>query len=287
MFAFRGRHELQHSPEPARCPELKNRTCKLIEFQSSADGTEIAFERTGEGPALIVIGGALNSRRSADMLVGLLAPHFAVCAYDRRGRGESSDTLPYSPGREIEDLKALIAAAGGSAYAYGHSSGAILALEAAAAGAAIRKIAAYEPPYLTGHAPEEPWENFRDRVQAALNEGDREGAVELFIRHTGSDFDEGIKTMPWWPALLSVANTLPYDLTLTSDGRVPERLSNIQVPTLGIYGGASPSWAGNAINAVAAVVPGMKKEQLEGQDHAVSHDAVAPLLIDFFNSAPA
>lgn len=259
----------------------------MIEFQSSVDGTEIAFERTGKGPAIIVIGGALNSRRSADMLVGWLAPHFTVYAYDRRGRGESSDTLPYSPGREVEDLKALIAAAGGSAYAYGHSSGAIVALEAAAAGAAIPKLAAYEPPYLTGHAPEEPWENFRDCVQTALDEGNREGAVELFIRHTGSDFDEGVKTMPWWPALLTIANTLPYDLTLTSDGSVPERLSNIQAPTLGIYGGASPIWAGNAINAVAAVVPGMKKEKLEGQDHAVAHDVVAPVLIDFFNSGPA
>jgi pimeloyl-ACP methyl ester carboxylesterase len=259
----------------------------MIDFQSSADGTKIAFERTGEGPALIIIGGALNSRRSADTLVPRLAPHFTVYAYDRRGRGESSDTLPYSPGREIEDVKALISAAGGSAYVYGHSSGAILALEAAAAGAAISKLAAYEPPYLTRHAPEEPWENFRDRVQTALNEGDREGAVELFIRHTGSDFDEGIKTMPWWPALLSVAPTLPYDLTLTGDGTVPQRLSDIQVPTLGIYGGASPSWAGNAINAVAAAVPGMKIEQLEGQDHAVADDAVAPVLIRFFNSTTA
>jgi pimeloyl-ACP methyl ester carboxylesterase len=111
--------------------------------------------------------------------------------------------------------------------------------------------------------------------------------VELFIRHTGSDFDEGIKTMPWWPALLSVAQTLPYDLTLTGDGSVPERLSSIQVPTLGIYGGASPSWAENAINAVAAAVPGMKKEKLDGQDHAVTSDAVAPVLIKFFNSTTA
>jgi pimeloyl-ACP methyl ester carboxylesterase len=259
----------------------------MIDFQSSADGTKIAFERTGEGPPLIIIGGALNSRRSADGLVPWLASHFTVYAYDRRGRGESSDTLPYSPGREIEDLEAIIGAAGGSAYAYGHSSGAILALEAAAGGAGIAKLAAYEPPYLTGHAPEESWESFRDRVQEALNGGDREGAVELFIRHTGSDFDEGIKTMPWWPALLSVAQTLPYDLTLTGDGSVPERLSSIQVPTLGIYGGASPSWAENAINAVAAAVPGMKKEKLDGQDHAVTSDAVAPVLIKFFNSTTA
>lgn len=94
----------------------------MIEHQTSADGTKIAFERTGEGPALIIIGGALNNRRSADMLVPLLAPHFTVFAYDRRGRGDSTDSPPYSPEREIEDLTALIGAAGGSSYTYGHSS---------------------------------------------------------------------------------------------------------------------------------------------------------------------
>jgi pimeloyl-ACP methyl ester carboxylesterase len=260
----------------------------MIEHQTSADGTKIAFERTGEGPALIIIGGALNSRRSADMLVPLLAQHFTVFAYDRRGRGDSTDTPPYSPEREIEDLKALIDAAGGSAYAYGHSSGAILALEAAAAGAPIAKLAAYEPPYLTGDAPEEPWDAFRDRVQGALDAGDRGAAVELFIRHTGSEFDEGMKSMPWWPAILGVAHTLPYDLTLTGDGSVPaDRLSGISIPTLGIYGGASPSWAGSAISAVAAAVPAMKQEELAGQNHGVANEAVAPVLNDFFSWAPA
>lgn len=256
----------------------------MIEHQTSADGTKIAFERTGGGPALIIIGGALNNRRSADMLVPMLAPHFTVYAYDRRGRGDSTDTLPYSPEREIEDLTALIRAAGGSAYAYGHSSGAILALEAAAAGAPISKLAAYEPPYLTGQAPEEPWEAFRDRVGAAVEAGDRGAAIELFIRHTGSDFDEGIKSMPWWPALLGIAHTLPYDLTLTGDGSVPAgKFGQINVPVLGIYGGASPAWAGAAISAVAAAVPGVQQEKLEGQNHAVAPEAVAPVLIDFFS----
>ncbi|TSE14681.1 alpha/beta hydrolase [Arthrobacter sp. KBS0703] len=256
----------------------------MIEHQTSADGTKIAFERTGEGPALIIIGGALNNRRSADMLVPLLAPHFTVFAYDRRGRGDSTDSPPYSPEREIEDLTALIGAAGGSSYTYGHSSGAILALEAAASGAPISKLAAYEPPYLTGQAPDETWEAFRDRVQAAVDAGDRGAAIELFIRHTGSEFDEGMKSMPWWPALLGVAHTLPYDLTLTRDGSVPaDRFADINLPALGIYGGASPSWAGAAISAVAAAVPGMKQEKLEGQNHGVAPEAVAPVLIDFFS----
>ena len=256
----------------------------MIEFQNSADGTKIAFEQSGEGPALIVVGGALNSRRSADALVPLLAPHFTVYAYDRRGRGDSTDTPPYSPDREIEDLKAVIDAAGGSAYAYGHSSGAILVLEAAAAGAPISKLAAYEPPYRTGNAHGEPWQAFRDQVQGALDAEDRGGAVEMFIRHTGSHFDEGIKTMPWWPALLGVAHTLPYDLALTRDGSVPAaRLSSIQGTALGIYGGGSPSWARAGISAVAEAVPGMKQEELEGQDHAVAPDVIARVLIGFFN----
>ncbi|MET3923603.1 alpha/beta hydrolase [Arthrobacter sp. UYEF20] len=255
----------------------------MTEFQISPDGTKIAFERSGAGPALIVVGGALNSRRSADMLVPLLAPHFTVYAYDRRGRGESTDTASYSPDREVEDLKALIDAAGGSAYAYGHSSGAILVLEAAGAGASISKLAVYEPPYLAGNAPGEPWQIFRDRVQAALDTGDRGGAVEMFIRHTGSDFDEGMKTMPWWPGILSVAHTLPHDLALTGDGSVPaERLSNIRGTALGIYGGASPSWARAAINAVAEAVPRMQQEKLDGQGHAVGPEALAPVLINFF-----
>ena len=256
----------------------------MIEYQRSQDGTRIAYERTGDGPPLIIIGGALNSRQSAGMLVPLLSPHFTVYAYDRRGRGDSTDTSPYSPEREIEDLEALVGAAGGQAYAYGHSSGAILALEAAAAGASITKLAAYEPPYLTGSAGGEPWEDFRERVQAAVDNGDRAAAVELFIRHTGAGFDEGIKDQPWWPGLLGLAHTLPYDLELTRDGSVPAgRLAKVQASTLGIYGGASPSWAEASINALADAIPGTGRERLEGQNHAVANEVLAPALISFFN----
>lgn len=255
----------------------------MTEYLQSSDGTTLAYERTGAGPALIIIGGALNSRRSADALVPLLAPRFTVYAYDRRGRGESTDTGPYAVAREVEDLGALIDAAGGSAYAYGHSSGAILALEAAAAGAPLTKLAAYEPPYLTGDVDPEPPEEFLARMKACLEAGDRAGAVEMFIRHTGADFHDSVKDMPWWPGLLSLAHTLPYDLALAGDGTVPaERLAKIRAEALGLYGGASQAWAGAAVAAVAKAVPGMSTLVIPGQDHAVANEVLAPVLIDFF-----
>ncbi|SDP63873.1 Pimeloyl-ACP methyl ester carboxylesterase [Arthrobacter sp. ok909] len=256
----------------------------MIEYQRSQDETKIAYERSGDGPALIIIGGALNNRYSAGPLVPLLSAHFTVYTYDRRGRGDSTDTSPYSPDREVEDLEALINAAGGRAYAYGHSSGAILALEAAAAGAPITKLVAYEPPYLTQSPDAEPWTVFRDRVQAALDVGDRAAAVEMFIRHTGAGFDERIKDQPWWPGLIGVAHTLPYDLTVTGDGIVPaDRLAKVSAPTLAIYGGASLPWARASIEGVAAAIPNATQERLEGQDHGVAPDVVAPALIRFFS----
>ena len=124
----------------------------MVETARSADGTKIAYERTGDGPVLILVGGALNNRHSADALVPHLAEKFSVVAFDRRGRGDSTDTPPYAPAREVEDLKALIDAVGGSAMVFGHSSGAVLSLEAAADGAAITRLAVNEPPYLTGNA---------------------------------------------------------------------------------------------------------------------------------------
>src|ERR1700710_2808190 len=120
----------------------------MPEFVKSADGTPIAYDVAGSGPALVITGGAFNPRHSPGELVGLLAPHFTVYTWDRRGRGDSGNTLPYSVERETDDLAAVIDAAGGSALAYGHSSGAILTLEAAMRGAAMSKIAVYEAPYV-------------------------------------------------------------------------------------------------------------------------------------------
>lgn len=253
----------------------------MVSAARSADGTRIAYERTGDGPVLILAGGALNNRRSADALVPLLVEKFSVVAFDRRGRGDSTDTPPYAPAREVEDLKALIDAVGGAAMVFGHSSGAVLSLEAAADGAAITRLAVNEPPYLTGNA--ETGSATLRKIEAALDAGDRGTAVEIFIRGTGVPFDKAMKTQPWFAGLEAVAHTLPYDLALVGDSRVPvDRLAKITIPTLGLYGGASPAWAAASIGAVIGAIPGATQQVLEGQTHAADPAVLAPVLIDYF-----
>jgi pimeloyl-ACP methyl ester carboxylesterase len=253
----------------------------MVDTARSTDGTKIAYERTGEGPVLILAGGALNNRHSADALVPRLVETFSVVTFDRRGRGDSSDTPPYAPAREVEDLEALIDAVGGSAMVYGHSSGAVLSLEAAAGGAAITRLAAYEPPYLTGNA-ETASTRLRE-IEAALHAGDRGTAVEIFIRGTGAPFDAAMKTQPWFAGLEAVAHTLPYDLALVGDSSVPvERLTKITVPTLGVYGDASPAWAAASIRAVIGAIPGATQKVLAGQTHAADPAVLAEVIIDYF-----
>ncbi|MCU1524663.1 MAG: alpha/beta hydrolase [Microbacteriaceae bacterium] len=249
----------------------------------SADGTTIAYEEAGEGRPLIVIGGAFNHRHSADVLKEQLAPHFTVYVHDRRGRGESGDTAPYSIEREVEDVDALIAAAGGSVYVYGHSSGAMLAMEAASRGSAITKLAVYEPPYTAD--PDDPTPLSDGGVQAAIDAGDRELAAENFMRLTGMDENsiQWVKQAPFWPGMVAMAHTLPYDLALTGDGRVPtDRLAAITASTLVMDGGTSPGWAGRAAASVAAAIPGARRLTVEGQDHGVDQTVLAPLLAEFF-----
>lgn len=252
----------------------------MVETARSADGTKIAYERTGVGPVVILVGGALNNRHSADALVPHLAERFSIVAFDRRGRGDSTDTSPYAPAREVEDLKALIDAVGGSAMVYGHSSGAVLALEAAADGAAITRLVVYEPPYLTGNA--ETGSAMAREIETALDAGDRGTAVEIFIRGTGIPFDPAMKTQPWFVAMEAVAHTTPYDLALVGDSSVPvDRLAKITAPTLGLYGGSSPEWAAASIAAVVGAIPGATRKVLDGQTHSTNPAVLAPVLIDF------
>ncbi|MCU1556153.1 MAG: alpha/beta hydrolase [Microbacteriaceae bacterium] len=255
----------------------------MTETAQSADGTTIAYERAGVGQPLIILGGAFNHRHSADVLKDLLAPYYAVYVPDRRGRGDSGDTQPYSVEREIEDLDAVISAAGGSAYVYGHSSGAILALEAASSGSAITKLAAYEPPYTAD--PDDPTPLSDGGVQAAIDAGERARAAEGFLRLTGMDENsiQWVKQAAFWPGMVAMAHTLPYDLALTGDGEVPaERLAGIAVPTLIMDGGTSAAWAGRAAASIVAAIPGARRLTVEGQDHGVDQTVLAPLLIEFF-----
>jgi pimeloyl-ACP methyl ester carboxylesterase len=255
---------------------------------TSADGSTIAYEKTGNGPAVIVIGGAFATRQSSAGLAPLLAAHFSVYAYDRRGRGESSQASPYAVEREVEDLAALIEVAGGSANLYGHSSGGMLALEAAARGLPLDHVAVYEVPYTETPAGYGSVQEWRSTVEGALEAEDRDAAAKAFLRGTGAD-DATLAMMattPWWPGMLGIAHTLPHDLALMGDGSVPaERMRRIAVPTVLLYGADSPEWAGKAAEALAAVIPGSTSVAMHGQTHNADPAAVAPAVMDFFRDA--
>ncbi|MEV4054101.1 alpha/beta hydrolase [Amycolatopsis sp. NPDC049688] len=250
---------------------------------TSADGTTIFFEQRGDGPPVILVGGAFNDRTTTVGLAEVLAGDFTVVNYDRRGRGDSGDAAEYAVEREIEDLAALIAQVGGTASVFGHSSGAVLALEAAAAGIGIDRVVAYEPPYATS---EHPRANIVDEVRAQLAAGDRDGAVATFLQVAGTPAEmiEGMKQAPVWGWFTALAHTLPYDLTIVGpDARPRDSLGRIAIPTLVIGGGASDDALQSGARAAAAAVPGARHETLEGQDHGVLQypEALKDLLTDF------
>jgi pimeloyl-ACP methyl ester carboxylesterase len=256
----------------------------------SKDGTVIAFDRLGKGPAVILVGGAFQYRAidpPTAQLAALLAQHFTVFHYDRRGRGESSDTQPYAIEREIEDLEALINEAGGSAFVFGMSSGGVLTLDAAERGLAIKKLALYEPPFNSSdeHARRAA-ENYTRQLTALLSEERRGDAVALAMTTWGAPAEAvaGMRQTPMWPLFESVAPTLAYDDAIMGDGSVPnERLASITVPTLVMDGGASPAFMQNAAQTVAHALPNAQHRTLEGQTHDVAPEVLAPVLVEFFN----
>jgi pimeloyl-ACP methyl ester carboxylesterase len=261
---------------------------------TSKDGTPIAYDRLGRGPAVILVGGAFVDRSENAPLAAELAERFTVYNYDRRGRGASGDTPPYALEREIEDLEALIAEAGGSAHLYGISSGGALVLEAAAAGVAVDRLAVYEVPY--NMAPDGP-QRQREYVQTLeglLAEGRRGDAAELFMRTAGAteEMIAGARSSPVWPGLEAIAHTLAYDAACMGDGRPPvDRLARITRPTLVATGGASAEsfvagggdFFERAADAIAAAIPHAQRMTLEGQTHMVDPKALAPVLERFFS----
>jgi pimeloyl-ACP methyl ester carboxylesterase len=254
----------------------------------SKDGTAIAFDKIGTGPAVIFVDGALCYRGFGPMsgLAPHLAPHFTVITYDRRGRGESGDTLPYAVEREIEDIQALIDEAGGSAFVYGISSGGALALRAASRLPGIKKVAIYEAPYSL-EAGRSIAADYTTRLTEALSEGRRGDAVAAFMMRVGMPAEAvaGMRHAPMWPGLEAVAPTLGYDNAVMGDGTVPtERAAAINVPTLVMDGGASPAMMRDAADAIADAIPGAQRRTLEGQTHEVAPEAIAPALVEFFAS---
>lgn len=256
------------------------------------DGTRIAYERQGSGPSLILVGGGLDDSSENQPLAAELAAHFTVYNYARRGRGASGDTAPYAMEREVEDLEALIAEAGGSADVYGVSTGGALVLEAAAAGVAARRLAVYEVPYRLDPGWPAAWREYTDALAAALEAGDRGGAIERFLSVTGSNADDiaRVRASPYWPALEALAHTLAYDAACLGDGRPPTaRLATIAQPTLVATGDDrprdAPGWVlalDEAADAIAASIPRAERRTIPGQGHVVDPSTFAPVLVDFF-----
>ncbi|RSM97524.1 alpha/beta hydrolase [Nonomuraea sp. WAC 01424] len=259
-----------------------------LQTVTSADGTRIAFESSGDGHPVILLGGAFNDRTTVAPLAAALAPAFRAITYDRRGRGGSGDAPAYAVEREVEDLAALIEQAGGSASVFGHSSGAILALEAAARGLPIARLAVYEPPYVVSDARSRPGDDFAGRLRALVEQDRRDDAVAMFLTE-GADVPEqvvaGMRSEPVWNWFTGLAHTLPYDAAVSGPGQsLPAgRLAGITVPTLAIGGDRSPAWMLDAVRAVAEAVPGARHLVLPGQDHGVlgEPEALRPALEDF------
>lgn len=252
---------------------------KLIE---SNDGTRIALDRSGSGLPLVIVLGAFCDRSTSKPLAALLAPRYTVYEYDRRGRGDSGNGLPLSTEGEIQDLAAVVAAAGGPPFVYGHSSGGALALEAAARGVEMRRLAVYEPPYTGGNTPGPEFGKHLDQLVAA---GRRDQAAERWLAMTGTPLPiiESIKSSPGWAHRQALAHTLSQDLRLANNGRVPiERLKGIDAPVLAMAGTASPAWAASTTATLAAALPHASEQIVDGQQHVPADPVVAAILETFF-----
>ena len=257
---------------------------------TSADGTRIVFSRSGAGPAVILVHGTFTERTHPTLsgVAAAMAPWFTMINYDRRGRGDSGNTEPYAVEREIEDLAALVEAAGGSAMVFGGSSGAALVLEAAARNPEITKLAAWEPPYhVDDSAPSLP-DDFAARLDALVKAGRRGDAVEMYMVEAAGMPAGAIPAMrgaPSWSDSEKAAHTLAYEAAVMGPGNAlpAARLSGITQPVLVLNGGSSPAWMINAGQAVAAAIPGTVYRVLQGQTHNVSPEALVPELLEFFS----
>jgi len=256
----------------------------------SADGTKIAFDQTGEGPPVILVVGAFNDRATGAPLAKSLESRFTVLNYDRRGRGASGDTQPYSVEREVEDLSALIREVGGAARVFGYSSGGNLALEAAARGLNITKLALYEPPFMVGDDDSRPRppKDMAAQLANLVASGRRGDAVELFQTEMVGIPEQVVVQMrnaPFRPALEATAHTLVYEASIVGDLTLPiDRLKSIESPTLVIYGGDSPAFMGEGAKALAKALPTGHVRALGGQSHDIVPAALAPVLLEFFGA---
>jgi pimeloyl-ACP methyl ester carboxylesterase len=250
----------------------------------SRDGTPLAYDRAGQGPVVILVSGAMSTGATMAPLAAELSDRFGVVVYDRRGRGGSGDTPPYAVEREVEDLAALIEAAGGEASLYGVSSGGALALRAAASGLPVRRVAVYEVPYAMDDVRVSERARYRRELERALSEDRRGDAVELFLRHTGlgEEVIRGARQAPLWAGLESLAPSLAHDDAVLGDGRPPlSLLASVSAPVLALAGEASPGWFHEAARTVARTVREGSYRSLERQTHMVEPGVLAPVLAEF------
>ncbi len=261
-----------------------------MERVESKDGTSIAYERVGAGPAVVIVDGALSTRGSKADLAILLGERFTVFRYDRRGRGDSGDTQPYAVDREIEDIDALIDAAGGSAFLYGHSSGGCLALDATVElGAKVGKLAMYEAPYNDDPAAQKAWGEYLTSLTELLASDLRGDAVALFMALVGTPAAqiEGMRQAPFWAGLEAIAPTLAYDHTgiMGKHGSIPtERAARVDVPTLVMSGTAGLPFMLETARTLSMTIPRAELRTLDGQAHDVHADVLAPVLAAFFEA---
>ncbi|MEQ8676166.1 MAG: alpha/beta hydrolase [Aggregatilineales bacterium] len=261
---------------------------------TSKDGTTIAYDKAGQGAPLILVGGAFEQRamdsETAQLAAfPLLAENFTVIHYDRRGRGDSANTLPFAVAREIEDIEALIDATGGSAYVFGISSGAALAFEAALSlGNKVKKLALYEPPYNDDADARQAWRTFRTELDAVLADGRNADAVGLFMGLMGVPPEHlaGMREMPMWGMWEGVAPTIAYDAAaLGEEAAIPIANSKkLTMSVLVMNGGESFPFMQTTAEALADAIPDAEHRVVTGQAHEVSADALAPILVDFFSA---
>jgi pimeloyl-ACP methyl ester carboxylesterase len=255
----------------------------------SADGTPIVLELYGDGrPAIVLVGGALNDRRTFIPLAKRLAEQFTVVTYDRRGRGDSGEVLPWAVERELEDLAAVVAAAGGSAYALGVSSGAVLAAEAAVHGVPILGLLLIEPPFIIDDTRPRLAPDFASRLQELVQQDRHGDATELFLVQAvemPAEVLAPMRSAPLWKDLEALAPTLAYDVLVMGDFTIPDHWATaLTVPTLVIDGGESRDWRRNTAQVVGDLLPNGRRLTMDGHPHDVEPDVLGPIVESFMSS---
>lgn len=256
-----------------------------METVTSKDGTTIAFDRLGQGPPVVLVCGGSVDRMADAAIAQELSSDFTVLNYDRRGRGDSGDTLPYAIEREIEDIEAMLEAAGGSAFLWGSSSGAVLAMDAAASGAPVTKLAMWEPPFIIDENARPPADQV-EQYERMIAEGRRGDAAEYFMAKVvrmPPEFVADARNQPWWPGQEAIAHTLAYDARIMGDYSIPiDTASAVKIPTVVLAGGADFAFMRETAQALADALPNGEVRFLEGQGHNVDPKVLAPAIKDFF-----